>query len=248
MIDAVCRLAQMAGEAIMAIYQQEDFDVRLKSDDSPLTDADHAANDIIVAGLASFGLPILSEESKLAPFEERRQWQKCWIVDPLDGTKEFIKRNGEFTVNIALVEDGLPVFGVVYAPAMQWLYWGGNGIGAWKKEGEQAPKPIAISKAKAVGAIAASRSHITPETHEFISQFPNAELVNLGSSLKLMLVAEGKADIYPRFGPTMEWDIAASHAIVDAAGGRVWRYEDQKPLAYNKENLLNPWFVADGRN
>lgn len=236
--------AEAAGKAILEIYRREDFAVESKSDNSPLTLADKASNAVIMDFLAKTGLPVLSEEGRSVDFDTRKGWDLFWMVDPLDGTKEFIKRNGEFTVNIALIRGGRPVMGVVYVPVMDTLYYGLEGKGAFKKEGSGNEEAISVSAIGESVTIVASRSHMSPETETFIAGFKNAELISMGSSLKLLLVAEGKAHLYPRFAPTMEWDTAAAHAVVLAAGGEVLRMPEEVSLTYNKENLLNPWFLV----
>ena len=206
--------------------------------------------------------PVLSEEGKKIPAEERRSWRELWVVDPLDGTKEFIKRNGEFTVNIAWVKDGCPEAGVIYIPVKQELYFADRDMGAWKLCGvssveaegtvddlmARAQRLPHSEEERESFVIVASRSHLTPETEAYIAEMermhPKVETVSAGSSLKLCLVAEGRADVYPRFAPTMEWDTAAGDAIVRASGGKVCRAETDTPLLYNKEDLLNPWFVV----
>ena len=247
--DKVCAIARDAGSAIMEIYAGE-FDVELKGDNSPLTSADRASHQVIVEGLqeATPDIPILSEEGRAIPYPERAAWSRFWLVDPIDGTKEFIKRNGEFTVNIALVEDGRVIAGVVYVPAQETMYLGRLGAGAWKIEGNQEPVKIAVRAAdESLGlTVVMSRSHPSPELEEYLRDIKVAEAMPVGSSLKLCVVAEGKADLYPRLGPTMEWDTAAGHAVVEAAGGTVTQV-DGAPLLYNKENLLNPYFIARGR-
>ncbi len=249
-----------AGVAILDVYNTE-FGVEYKRDNSPLTVADKKAHDIISAALSKTGMPVLSEEGKEIPFSVREKWEKFWLVDPLDGTKEFIKRNGEFTVNIALIENGSPILGVVYAPVLDELYLGyiqgafkienaskslsGN-ISKWGQHSKQLP----ITQNTDTYKIVASRSHLSIETEGFIKkkkqEFSEIEIVSKGSSLKLCLVAEGTANVYPRFAPTMEWDTAAGHAIIKAAGGRVLKVQSQsEELKYNKEDLLNPWFIAE---
>ncbi len=249
----VMAIAHRAGEAIMSIYQK-DFTVYEKSDESPLTEADLAAHKIIVRDLQAISkLPILSEESANIDWQERRTWQDYWLVDPLDGTKEFIKKNGEFTVNIALIQDGKPTLGVVYAPVLARTYVGVAGIGAWKVEGNdlEAIAPLQHQSGdtwKVVG----SRSHQSPEIQDLLERLEGeTELVAMGSSLKLCLVAEGKAHLYPRLGPTSEWDTGAAQAVVEAAGGKVVVIDgdplaaDAQPLLYNqKESLLNPYFLV----
>ena len=233
-----------AGNAIMQVYHSMNFSVEYKADKSPLTMADTAANEIIKKKLAVTGIPFLSEEGKMTSYIERRHWNLFWLVDPLDGTKEFIKHNKDFTVNIALIKDRQPVFGVVYAPALKLLYWNDLKGKAWKKEGAARETEIRTQHNDEVKAIVASKSHLSKETEEYIERFPDAELKTIGSSLKFMLIAEGNADCYPRFGPTMEWDTAAAHAIVESAGGKVTQYRNDEPLYYNKEDLLNPWFIV----
>lgn len=262
-LDAALR----AGGAILEIYKR-DFDVEFKSDKSPLTEADKAAHHIICDALEDTGLPVLSEESKAVPYEIRKGWSQYWLVDPLDGTKEFIKKNGEFTVNIALVENGRPVLGVVYAPVLEKLYFGIVGQGAFCVSGNQIfqtlektigkfpnlgnsaePLPLQSSTVNRQSSIrvVASRSHMNPETETFIAELEKkgrVELVSSGSSLKLCMVAEGLADVYPRIAPTMEWDTAAAQAVVEASGATVTQYGTTDLLRYNKENLLNPFFVV----
>jgi 3'(2'), 5'-bisphosphate nucleotidase len=240
-------LAKQAGDAIMDIYQR-DFAVYDKSDASPLTEADLAAHHILVDGLERMAnYPILSEESSEDIKQERLNWNEYWLIDPLDGTKEFVKRNGEFTVNVAFIKDGKPIFGVVYAPALDTLYVGDINEGAYKQEANKAIEKITV-KAKPTQAsdfvIVGSRSHQSDEFKAFIANYPGADIVSMGSSLKLCLVAEGKADIYPRLGLTCEWDTAAAHAVVEAAGGEVLHAETEKPLQYNKPDLLNPFFIV----
>ena len=238
-----------AGRDIMEIYDdpEADFGIERKADNSPLTRADKAAHARIMTYLEPTGIPVLSEEGGHLPYDERRTWQRLWIVDPLDGTKEFIKRNGEFTVNIALVEDGTPVLGVIYVPVKQQLYYGIAGEGAKKEERGECSK-LPLPAGERAFTVVASRSHLSPETADFIDnirlEHPDLELVSSGSSLKICLVAEGKADIYPRHAPTMEWDTAAGDAIARAAGCEVVDALTGEPLRYNKEDLHNPWFVV----
>ncbi|XOV78365.1 MAG: 3'(2'),5'-bisphosphate nucleotidase CysQ [Aestuariibacter sp.] len=256
-IDKCVALSQKAGAAIMDIYQR-DFDVESKQDNSPLTEADLASHNIIVDGLQAISeFPVLSEESAETPWEERQSWQTYWLVDPLDGTKEFIKKNGEFTVNIALIHNGEPVLGVVYAPALNTTYIGELSSGAWKiaADGTKSPlTPVSADNADIVKVVG-SRSHQSPEIKGFLASLgKEAELVAMGSSLKLCLVAEGKAHLYPRLGPTSEWDTAAAHAVVTAANANVTVMEKDssgiftdsgKPLTYNqKESILNPYFLV----
>lgn len=257
--------ALAAGKRILEIYNQpqESWQVEQKADHSPLTLADRQANDIIVKALSPVGIPVLSEETRLTDYQERSRWQQLWIVDPLDGTKEFIKRNGEFTVNIALVEQGSPVFGVVYAPAQGKLYVGRCGQGAWRLEvdadtvlpdwsavlenGRSLPlEPDAAAGKKT--RIVVSRSHLDEHTLQFIARLEaegrQVETVASGSSLKICLLAEGSADLYPRFAPTSEWDTAAGDGVLRAVGGVLHEVETGAPLRYNKENILNPFFMG----
>jgi 3'(2'), 5'-bisphosphate nucleotidase len=236
-----------AGAVILEVYGSDDLGVEAKADDSPLTLADRRAHQKIVARLKETSLPILSEEGRNIPFEERRQWEYFWMVDPLDGTKEFIKRNGEFTVNIALIYQQRPIMGVVYVPVNGSLFYGREGAGAFKRPKNGEPQRLQISKAdlsRQGVRVVGSRSHMNPETEAFMAQFTEPEVVSMGSSLKFLVLAEGGADVYPRFAPTMEWDTAAAHAILSEAGGKVVQQESGESVRYNKENLLNPWFIA----
>lgn len=235
-----------AGKAILEVYNSDDFNVELKGDDSPLTRADKNAHNVIVSFLENTGLPILSEEGKSIPYEERKNWEHFWMVDPLDGTKEFIKRNGEFTVNIALIKGNQSFAGVVYVPVTGKLYWAINGEGAFVKEGESTSqlKSNQISLDQPGLRIVASRSHLNEDTQEFLDSLIEPEIVSMGSSLKLLAIAEGTADVYPRFAPTMEWDTAAADAIVRESGSKVLQKNQKEPVLYNKENLLNPHFIV----
>lgn len=248
-----------AGKKILEIYET-DFEVDYKEDESPLTQADKASNKVIMEYLNQIDIPIISEENKQLPHAERKNWEQFWMVDPLDGTKEFIKKNGEFTVNIALIEEGVPVIGVIYVPVKKELFYGSR-EGAFKLNGiedfadvENAEKNTLQPKTEGSDIlVVASRSHLTLETESFINAIKNAdgvdtvEMVSAGSSLKICMVAEGKADVYPRYAPTMEWDVAAGHGICKAAGVKVLQAGKQEELLYNKENLLNPWFVVGDR-
>lgn len=245
-------IAQRAAEAIMQVYESP-FATEVKEDKSPLTEADKQSNAVIVKGLTEHypAIPIISEENKLTPYEERKHWKRFWLVDPLDGTKEFIKRNGEFTVNIALIEEGVPVVGVVYIPVSKTGYIGVAGQGTYRVEhnGEVVKlNPTEHYMQKQTVIVVGSRSHLTDETLAFVeklkSQGKQVEFISSGSSLKFCLVAEGKADVYPRFGPTMEWDTAAAHAVAANAGKQVLIADTDAPLTYNKENLLNPYFIV----
>ena len=265
------RAAVLAGEATLEVYQT-DIEVEYKADRSPLTLADRRSHELIVERLKPAGIPILSEEGRDIPREQRQGWRRLWIVDPLDGTKEFVKRLGEFTVNIALVEDRRPTLGAVFVPVRSLLYFGRTEDGSFRTED---PGAIAALAAGAEGenprrvldrlrthsrrlpidvdvhapfVIVGSRSHATPELHAYVEQkrreLGDVAFVSAGSSLKYCLVAEGRADIYPRLGPTMEWDTAAGQVIAEAAGASVLRHDTGEPLRYNKEDLLNPWHVV----
>lgn len=254
--------AFQAGSDILSIYNDPsaDFEIERKADNSPLTIADRKAHKAIIGFLCNTPFPVLSEEGKHLPYAERSGWDDLWIVDPLDGTKEFIKRNGEFTVNIALVHRSVPVMGVVYLPVKQVLYFADEQLGAYKLSGvtsrggasleelmtSAVRLPVATHRDHFV--IVASRSHLSPETEAYIEEMKRrhkeVELVSSGSSIKICLVAEGVADVYPRFAPTMEWDTAAGHAIARAAGMEIWQAGKEEPLCYNKEDLLNPWFIV----
>lgn len=247
--DLVCQIARAAGATIMEVYAGE-FDVELKDDNSPLTQADRASHNVIISALRTAypEIPILSEEGRDIAYSERSRWTRFWLVDPLDGTKEFIKRNGEFTVNIALVEDGAVRAGVVYVPEHKTMFFGGVGIGCWRQKDHEAPEDIRVRQADPVAGLTVvmSRSHPSPELAEYLENINVSNALPVGSSLKFCVVAEGRADLYPRLGPTMEWDTAAGHAIVEAAGGAVTQV-DGSPLRYNKEDLLNPHFIVKGK-
>lgn len=241
-----------AGAAILHIYNSENFEIDFKNDDSPLTKADKKGHEIITKHLSETEMPILSEEGKNIEFIERKNWNQYWCVDPLDGTKEFIKRNGEFTVNIALIENGEPILGVVYVPVLDKLFYGVKNQGAFLIEGQKQTKlsennyQLGFDKLNTIKNIkvVASRSHLSAETENFINSLDNPETLSMGSSLKFLLLAEGKAQVYPRFAPTMEWDTAAAHAVLNALYYQVLAYPECSPLRYNKENLLNPWFIC----
>lgn len=242
-------MSREAGLAILEIYNQADGEVTYKDDKSPLTAADLASHQVLAKALEELApeIPVLSEEGAKMPYEERRGWTRFWLVDPLDGTKEFIKRNGEFTVNVALVENGVPILGVVHCPTLERTYLGARGEGAWLREGEDGERrPIRASgSGDAELVIVASRSHAGPELQAFLAELPDHRLTSMGSSLKLCLVAGAEADFYPRLAPTMEWDTGAAHAVVLEAGGRVVNRQGED-LQYNKENLLNPHFLVLG--
>lgn len=248
----VKRIAQQAGEAIMEIYDNaSDIEITKKTDDSPLTVADRTANRIICDGLEKLATvyPIISEENKLVDYEERKNYEYYWLVDPLDGTKEFIKRNGEFTVNIALVKGQKVVMGVVYAPVLEEMYWGAEGEGAYKTKHETTSRLYAEAftwKDQGLNVVC-SRSHLNEATQKIVDDLDTPNLVPKGSSLKFLILAVGDAHIYPRLAPTMEWDTAAAQIILEEAGGTVYDYNTNQPLRYNKENLLNPYFMALGK-
>ncbi|PPK51388.1 3'(2'),5'-bisphosphate nucleotidase CysQ [Marinobacter persicus] len=246
LLPDVIRIADEASEKVLHIYQSE-FKVHFKEDNSPITAADLAANDIIVQGLRRVArdIPIVSEESAEAPWEERKHWRRFWLVDPIDGTKDFTQRTGEFTINIAMIEDGEPVMGVVIAPALKEAYWGVKGEGAYKRDRTGKARHIRVAELRDSLRVVASKNHLNEDTRAFIAKLGSHETVQAGSSLKFCRIAEGHADIYPRMGPTCEWDTAAAHAVLAAAGGKVQTLEGE-PLKYGKENVLNPWFIAAG--
>ncbi|GIU00842.1 3'(2'),5'-bisphosphate nucleotidase CysQ [Sulfurovum sp. TSL6] len=246
-LDLVVSIAKDAGDVIMEIYDK-DFTIDYKDDKSPLTEADTKSNEIIceALGKAYSNIPLLSEENKEVPYEVRKHWEYFWLIDPIDGTKEFIKKNDEFTVNIALIHKDTPVLGVVYAPALGDMYKAKKGTGAFKN-GHKLPLEVNEMPEKLLRVVA-SKSHLSEETQTFIDDVAksteNIEQVSKGSSLKLVMVAEGSADIYPRLAPTMEWDTGAADAIVRESGKLTYQYDSDQPIVYNKENLLNPWFVV----
>ena len=253
-VQDIVKIAKIAGKAVMKIYNQN-FDVEYKKDSSPLTLADQKANQIIVTALNQLSvnsflqqnIPILSEEGRSIPYDERKNWEYFWLIDPLDGTKEFVKKNGEFTINIALIYKEVPILGVVYSPVLNVCYWAKKGEGAFK-DGKKLP--LKAEEQRDVYKIVASRSHISNETKDFIEAIDTDKekvIISIGSSLKICLVAEGEANIYPRLSPTMEWDTAAAHAIVNESGGLFNKYINEDAYqkhVYNKENLLNDWFVV----
>jgi len=250
--------ALKAGEKVMEIYESSDFEIEIKQDLSPITKADKISNEIILKHLEQSKIPILSEESKMISFAERKNWSMLWIVDPIDGTKEFIKRNGDFTINIALIENQIPILGVIYIPVTKELYFGSKSIGSFKTKIDNSDsdlteiirnaKKLPLQNQKKSFTFVASQTHNSKETIDFINlnskNLDACEIIYRGSSLKLCLIAEGAANVYPRLSPTMEWDIAAGHAICLYAGFDVIDYESHKTLKYNKENLLNNWFIA----
>lgn len=244
-----------AGNEIMKIYESDDFGVETKGDNSPLTKADKASHKVICQALTTSEVPILSEEGAQIPFEERAAWSSFWMIDPIDGTKEFIKKNGEFTVNIALIHNGSPVIGVVYAPVLKELFFAEHNLGSFKitqvqslEDLEKVP-PVDLSTVSLpeIYTLVVSKSHMNEPTQEFVDnkerKHGNVNATSYGSSLKICKVADGSAHCYPRFGPTMEWDTAAAHAVASFAGCKVTQGDEQSQLRYNKENLLNPFFV-----
>lgn len=253
-VGRLAEIVRRASAEILAVYESADFGVEAKSDDSPLTEADRRSNAVIIGELTREfpDIPVLSEETRAIDYSERKDWNAFWLVDPLDGTKEFIKRNGEFTVNVALVLDGEPFFGMVGRPVGGELYYGGRSFGSHKQAANGAKTTVAnpnhYRELEEV-VVVASRSHLTDAVTAFVEELrasgKKVDFLSAGSSLKLCLVAEGKASVYPRLGPTMEWDTAAAHAVVLGAGRSVLDYETRDPLRYNKESLLNPFFIVE---
>jgi 3'(2'), 5'-bisphosphate nucleotidase len=257
-LNTAITAALEAGKAILEIYHSGEFDIEIKGDNSPLTKADTASHNVIMSYLADTNIPVLSEEGKSIAYEERKDWSKLWIVDPIDGTKEFIKRNGEFTVNIALIEDQKPLIGVIFVPVKGELYFSSKDMGAFKVlvdlenfdietlilNGNKLP----LEREDKTFTIVASRSHMSKETEEYVQEMRNihgeVHLISKGSSLKLCMVAEGTADCYPRFAPTMEWDTAAGQAICEHAGFKVIDWGTKENMLYNREELLNNWFLV----
>jgi|LDZT01.1.fsa_nt_gi 3'(2'), 5'-bisphosphate nucleotidase len=256
--EDIFEIIRKAGDEILKVYSGNDFQVEIKSDKTPLTIADKKSNDVIVNGLSLIfpEIPILSEESKKTPFQIRKEWEHFWIVDPLDGTKEFIKKNGEFSINLALIKNGIPIFGILYLPVKDILYYAAKSYGAYKRDNNgRLTRLLNNKKGKEYKQIAdspkriiISRSHYTEETQHFVEeiekQFSKVQLISVGSAMKIAYLAEEKADIYPRLAPTMEWDIAAGQIILEESGGEILDFYEKIPLIYNKENLRNPWFVA----
>ena len=263
LLKIAIKAAVFAGKEILDVYESDDFEITSKEDKTPLTLADKKAHNKILEFLKETDIPILSEEGKHLSYEERKKWKYFWLVDPLDGTKEFIKRNGEFTVNIALIEGNTPIAGIIYVPVTKVLYFANGDQGAYKindieyDDFEDFDFEVLRTNAMKLPlvnferpfTVVGSRSHLSEETEKFIDKLKkdhdNLEIMSVGSSIKQCMVAEGKADVYPRFGPTMEWDTGAGHAIVNASGGCITK-TDGTPLIYNKENLLNPHFIVKG--
>ncbi len=253
--------ALQAGKAILEIYHSGEFDVEFKGDNSPLTKADTASHDVIMAYLETTDIPVLSEEGKEIQYKERKDWNRLWIVDPIDGTKEFIKRNGEFTVNIALIENNKPLMGVIFVPVTGDLYFSSKELGSFKVDVDLKDYDVKNLQAKAnklplqrddkTFTIVASRSHMSIETEGYVQQMRDIhgeiKLISKGSSLKLCMVAQGAANCYPRFAPTMEWDTAAGQAICEHAGFEVIDWDTKKNMLYNREELLNNWFLVQSK-
>ena len=251
-INIIVNIAKEAGDKILQIYNNGSFDYQLKIDNSPLTEADIAAHNLITQRLKAITpeIPILSEESSSIPWQERKQWKYYWLVDPLDGTKEFVKKNGEFTVNIALIHQNDPVIGVVHAPVLNETWVGEQGKPAIKiEQGNTIVIKTKPYKQGRVYQVVGSRSHAGDSLNKFLQELGECQLISMGSSIKLCLVAEGKAHIYPRLGLTSEWDTAAAHAVVNSAGGEVVEFETKMPLKYNtKDSLLNPYFIVQDKS
>ena len=247
-----------ASKAILEIYHSGEFDIEMKGDNSPLTKADKASHNVIMSYLETTNIPVLSEEGRDIPYKERKDWKQLWIVDPIDGTKEFIKRNGEFTVNIALIDNQKPIIGVIFVPVTGELYFSSKELGAYKVKVHLEDYNVDALLAKAITlplqredntfTIVASRSHMSAETEEYVQQMRDihgvVKLISKGSSLKLCMVAEGTANCYPRFAPTMEWDTAAGQAICEHAGFEVIDWNTKQNMLYNREELLNNWFLV----
>ena len=247
-LQQIVLLAKQAGEAIMQVYAQTDLQIEVKQDDSPVTAADIASHNVIIAGLKQHfaDIAVMSEEDADISWAERQTWQTYWLIDPLDGTKEFIKRNGEFTVNIALIHQGQAIAGVVYAPVLDKCYSGIVGQGAWlEHNGTTSILDIRQRPLQTPPVVVGSRSHISPDVAAYLQTIGEHQMLSVGSSLKFCMVAEGQADVYPRLGLTSEWDTAAAQAVLESAGGKVVEYPALTALQYNqKENILNPYFIA----
>lgn len=244
LLEIAKKAAEAASKRILEIYESADFSIEAKADNSPLTLADKASHKAIVEKLEKTAIPILSEEGREIPYSERKDWEYFWMIDPLDGTKEFIKKNGEFTVNIALIHQNAPVLGVVFTPVLNDLFWAVKGEGAFKNGKKISVNEFSLSTPGL--KVVASRSHLNEETEQYLAALSEPEIVSKGSSLKLLMVADGEADLYPRYAPTMEWDTAAAQIIVEEAGGLVTIKDENTAVRYNKENLLNPHFLVSG--
>lgn len=258
LLNTAITAALEAGKIILEIYHSKEFDVEIKGDKSPLTKADTASHNVITSFLTKTNIPVLSEEGKTIPYEERKDWSQLWIVDPIDGTKEFIKRNGEFTVNIALIENQKPLIGVIFVPTLGVLYFSCKELGSFKVQVDlknyniedilKAADKLPFQRKDKTYTVVASRSHMSRETEKYVAKMKakhgNINLFSKGSSLKLCMVAEGRADCYPRFAPTMEWDTAAGQAICEYAGFQVIDWGTKENMLYNREELLNNWFLV----
>lgn len=248
LLDEVIDIARQASDAILAIYQADDYDVARKADDSPITIADHASNEILCKGLAQLNpsLPIISEENTDIPYETRKSYKYCWLIDPLDGTREFVNRTDDFVVNIALIYNQKPILGVVACPMDNGIAWAIEGHGAYyEKDSYTCRLRCRKFTLEQEGlTVLHSRSHLRQETVEYLTRYINPKMVSAGSALKFLKIAGGEADVYPRLGPTMEWDTAAPQIIVEEAGGSLLRIEDELPMYYNKPSLLNPHFIT----
>jgi 3'(2'), 5'-bisphosphate nucleotidase len=250
-IETLLQLAKAAGKAILSVYSRQ-FEVTIKSDASPLTEADTISNTIITEGLQHHfpGIPILAEESRLIPYPQRKEWEHFWLVDPLDGTKEFIKKNGEFTINIALIHQTTPIFGLIHTPVKQTIYYTVPQKGVYKNFPDGTTQRVTPVYHREPGQLIliGSRSHGREELQAFTAtmkkKYTKVDLICAGSALKFCLLVEGQADIYPRFTPTMEWDTAAGHALVNAIGKQIYTFDSDKLLTYNKQDLRNPWFIV----
>jgi len=258
LLNTSIKAALEAGKVILEIYKSADFEVEIKGDNSPLTKADRVSHNMLVSHLEETGIPILSEEGEEIPYKERKEWNQLWLLDPIDGTKEFIKRNGEFTVNIALIENQKTVLGVIFVPALGDLYFSTSKLGSFKMNLDlnnysienilQTASKLPLKRVDTTFTIVASRSHMSRETEDYVSEmkqkYGSVNLISKGSSLKLCMVAEGTADCYPRFAPTMEWDTAAGQAICEHTGFEVIDWKTKTTMLYNREHLLNNWFLV----
>jgi 3'(2'), 5'-bisphosphate nucleotidase len=256
-LDLAIKASLKAGEVVMDVYNSKEFNITSKEDNSPLTLADKLSNKVILDELSASNIPVLSEESKQINYNVRCNWQKLWIIDPIDGTKEFIKKNGEFTINIALINNSEPTIGVVYVPANKSLYFAEkklgsflvNNISSFEDIKKSNIRNLSIKNDTDVYTIVVSRSHMNEETKQYVQEkmkkFKNVETKSFGSSLKICKIADGSANCYPRFGPTMEWDTAAAHCIAEISGCKIFNAINEEKIFYNKENLLNPFFIVE---
>ena len=242
-INSIINILELANQEILKIYKK-DFKIDYKDDKSPLTEADLLSNKIICDYLKTLNIPIISEENKQISYENRKDWDICFLVDPIDGTKEFIKKNGQFTTNVGLIKNGKPIFGFVGIPVEQKIYYGGENYGCFYYDYKNNLTCEIKPKINKPIKIVASNSHLNDQTRNFLKKYPDAEIVNYGSSIKIIKLASGEADLYPRLAPTMEWDTGAADAILRGVGGSLINIDNSKPLDYNKENLLNPYFIG----